>query len=123
MERNGGRIPQPVRDAVDHLEAVCAKQRIRWRAVVEAHEGVHESIVAAAESERIAEAYARLSGELRLFVIALRPLWSPETMAAHHRDLLDALEREGPPALRQHLADGEASVRRALGETPEAQRS
>ena len=114
LERNDGRIPQNVRDAVERLDRACARQRPPWRAIVEAHEGVHEAIVAAADSPRIAEAYGRLAGELRLFVIALRPLWTPATMAQHHRELLDALEREGPSALRRHIIEGEQSVLRAL---------
>ena len=114
LERNGGRMPQSVHNAVDELDRVCGRARTPWRAIVEAHEGVHEAIVAAADSPRIAEAYGRLAGEMRLFVIALRPLWTPATMAQHHRELLAALEREGPPALRRHIAEGEATVMRAL---------
>lgn len=114
LERHDGRVAVPVHDAVARLDAVCAAARPAWRRIVEAHEGVHEALVLAGESRRIAEAYARLSGEIRLFVIALRPLWTPATMAEHHRDLLAALERQGPQALRRHLDEGEATVRRAL---------
>jgi hypothetical protein len=31
-------------------------------------------------------------------------------MAAHHRKLVRELEREGTPALRRHLEEGEAAV-------------
>jgi hypothetical protein len=31
-------------------------------------------------------------------------------MAEHHERLLDALESEGPPALRRHLRDGAQTV-------------
>ncbi|WP_372790546.1 GntR family transcriptional regulator [Paraconexibacter sp.] len=115
LERHDGRVADEVHRAVADLDRVCARSSPPWRAIVEAHEGVHEALVRAGESERIAEAYARLSGELRLFVIALRPLWTPATMAEHHRRLLAALEREGPAALRRHLVEGEETVRRALG--------
>lgn len=114
LERHDGRVAAPVHAAVARLDAVCATRRPAWRRVVEAHEGVHEALVHAGESRRIAEAYARLSGEIRLFVIALRPLWTPATMAQHHRELLDALEDDGPAALRRHLREGEGSVRAAL---------
>ncbi len=114
LERNDGRVPGEVHEAVAALDRVCRRQTSPWRVIVEAHEHVHETLVDAGQSPRIAEAYARLSGELRLFVVALRPLWSPATMAEHHRELLAALEAEGPAALRRHLAEGEATVRRAL---------
>lgn len=114
LERHDGRVAASVHDAVARLDAVCAAAAPAWRRIVEAHEGVHEALVLAGDSARIAEAYARLSGEIRLFVIALRPLWTPATMAQHHRDLLAALEAQGPGALRRHLDEGEATVRRAL---------
>lgn len=114
LARHDGTVAAPVHAAVAELDRVCADPDAPWRAIVEAHEGVHEAIVHAAGSARLAEAYARLAGELRLFVIALRPLWTPATMAEHHRELLAALEAEGPGALRRHLAEGEATVRRAL---------
>ncbi|HEX8103716.1 MAG TPA: GntR family transcriptional regulator [Solirubrobacteraceae bacterium] len=114
LERHDGRVPRLVHDAVDRLGETCARANPPWRTIVTAHEGVHEALVAAGESRRIAGAYARLAGELRLFVVALRPLWSPATMAQHHRDLLKALEREGPPALRRHIEEGAATVLRAL---------
>lgn len=114
LERGDGRVAAAVHEAVARLDRACSPQRPRWGTVVRAHEGVHESLVAAAGSPRIAAEYARLAGELRLFVVALRPLWTPATMAQHHRDLLAALEADGPVALRRHLADGEATVQRAL---------
>lgn len=118
LERHDGRVAAPVHDAVTRLDAVCRSPRPAWRRIVEAHEGVHEALVLAGESRRIAEAYARLAGEIRLFVVALRPLWTPATMAEHHRDLLTALEERGPAALRTHLDEGKATVRRALGPLP-----
>ena len=71
---------------------------------------MHESIVAAAESPRIAAAYRQLTQELTLFLLALRPVWTPATMAEHHERLVRELESEGTPALRRHLEDGEAAV-------------
>jgi DNA-binding GntR family transcriptional regulator len=110
LERGGGRLPPPVRDAVGMMAAVCAQHDPPWSSVVDAHDAVHGALVAAAGSPRIERAYAALAGELRLFVTQLRPSWSLERMAEHHERLLTDLEREGPAPLRKHLADGLASV-------------
>jgi DNA-binding GntR family transcriptional regulator len=110
LERNDGRLPKPVHDAVRLMAAVCAQPDPPWSAVVDAHDHVHGALVAAAQSPRIARAYAALAGEMRLFVIQLKPRWSLERMAAHHERLLADLEREGPEPLRAHLAEGLASI-------------
>jgi DNA-binding GntR family transcriptional regulator len=112
LARNGGRMPKAVHDAVRLMAAVCAQPDPPWSAVVDAHDRVHSAIVAAARSPRIERAYAALAGELRLFVIQLRPAWTLERMAEHHERLLADLEREGPEPLRAHLAEGRASVSR-----------
>jgi DNA-binding GntR family transcriptional regulator len=112
LERHGGRLPDAVRAAVGRLAEVCARPEPPWSAVSEAHNGVHLAIVRAAESERIARAYDGLSGEMRLYLMALRPIWTLERMAAHHERLIEDLERSGPSALREHLRAGERSVLR-----------
>ena len=114
LERNGGRLPKPVHDAVRLMAAVCAQPDPPWSAVVDAHDQVHGALVAAAQSPRIARAYAALAGEMRLFVIQIKPRWSLERMAAHHERLLADLEREGPEPLRVHLAEGLASIAPAM---------
>ena len=106
LERHDGRLPKPVRDAVRLLDAVCSQPDPPWSAVVDAHGAVHGAIVAAARSPRLERAHAALAGELRLFVIQLKPSWSLDRMAEHHDRLLEDLEREGPPALRRHLDEG-----------------
>jgi DNA-binding GntR family transcriptional regulator len=78
--------------------------------VVDAHAAVHGALVTAAQSPRLARAYESLTGELRLFVIQLRPSWSLDRMAEHHERLLADIEREGPPALRRHLDEGRESI-------------
>ena len=113
LERNDGRLPKAVHDAVRLMDAVCAQPDPPWSAVVDAHDRVHGAIVAASRSTRIVRAYAALAGELRLFVIQIRPAWPLERMAEHHERLIADLEREGPEPLRAHLADGRASVARA----------
>jgi DNA-binding GntR family transcriptional regulator len=114
LERNDGRLPKPVHDAVRLMAAVCAQLDPPWSAVVDAHDQVHGALVAAAQSPRIARAYAALAGEMRLFVIQIKPRWSLERMAAHHERLLADLEREGPEPLRVHLAEGLASIAPAM---------
>ncbi len=58
----------------------------------------------------ILASYAALAGEMRLFVIQLKPGWSLDRMAQHHERLLTDLEREGPEPLRAHLDDGRRSI-------------
>ena len=110
LERGGGRLPKAVHDAVRLMAAVCAQHDPPWSAVVDAHDRVHGALVAAARSPRIERSYAALAGELRLFLIQLKPSWSLERMAEHHERLLADLERQGPDPLRAHLAEGRASV-------------
>ena len=110
LARNAGRLPKAVHDAVRLMAAVCAQPDPPWSAVVDAHDRVHGELVAAARSSRIERAYAALAGEMRLFVIGLRPSWSLERMAEHHERLLADLERHGPEPLRAHLAEGRASI-------------
>jgi DNA-binding GntR family transcriptional regulator len=110
LRRHDGRLPKPVHDAVRLMAAVCAQPEPPWSAVVDAHDHVHGALVAAAGSPRIERAYAALAGEMRLFVIELKPRWSLERMAEHHERLLADLERNGPAPLRAHLAEGLASI-------------
>jgi DNA-binding GntR family transcriptional regulator len=110
LERGAGRLPKAVHDAVRLMAAVCEQPDPPWSSVVEAHDAVHHALVAAAESPRILRAYEGLAGELRLFVIQIRPRWSLERMAEHHERLLADLERSGPEPLRAHLAEGLATL-------------
>jgi DNA-binding GntR family transcriptional regulator len=110
LDRNGGRLPKPAHDAVRLMAAVCEQPDPPWSAVVEAHDAVHHALVQAADSPRILRAYEALAGEMRLFVIQLKPSWSLEQMAEHHERLLADLEEQGPEPLRAHLAEGLASL-------------
>jgi DNA-binding GntR family transcriptional regulator len=110
LERHGGRLPDDVRHAVSRLSEVCARPAPAWSDVTDAHNEVHLALVRAADSERIARAYDSLAGEMRLFLMALRPHWSLERIAAQHEELIEELERIGPPALREHLRAGRESV-------------
>jgi DNA-binding GntR family transcriptional regulator len=114
LERHGGRLPAPVHAALAGLERACAGP---WSDVNEAHAALHGAIVAAAESPRIAAAHRALSGELRLFLLQLEPLWSPERMARDHAALVQGLEREGPEGLRVHLPESAAALAAAERDT------
>jgi DNA-binding GntR family transcriptional regulator len=110
LERNGNRLPEPVHEAVRRLREVCSMTSRPWGEVAQAHDDVHLALVRASGSERIQRAYDSLAGEMRLFVMALRPHWSLERMAAQHEELLEQLESQGPEALRNHLRAGRESV-------------
>jgi DNA-binding GntR family transcriptional regulator len=110
LRAGGGKLPAEVHEAVERMAAACERKRPSWQRISETHRDVHESIVAAANSPRIESAYRQLTQELTLFLLALRPVWTPAEMVAHHRRLVRELESEGPPALRRHLEDGEAAV-------------
>jgi DNA-binding GntR family transcriptional regulator len=110
LKLNDGKLPASVHQAVARLTAACERKRPTWRRISEAHSGVHESIVAAGQSERIEAAYRQLSQELTLFLMALKPVWTLEEMSGQHERLVRELESEGPPALRRHLEEGEAAV-------------
>lgn len=97
-------------EAVDALAKACRARRLVWRRVGEAHEEVHRALVDAARSPRISAAHRALAGELRLFVVQLRPLWSATEMVAHHEQLRAELRTDGPDAVRRHLAEGEHAV-------------
>jgi DNA-binding GntR family transcriptional regulator len=101
LERGGGRLPASVHEALARLEAACDGDS--WSAVNEAHAGLHGAIVGAARSPRIAAAHAALSGEMRLFLLALKPHLPPGELAADHAALVRGLEHDGPSVLREHL--------------------
>ena len=101
LERHGGRLPASVHETLQRLEAACEGDS--WREVNEAHADLHRAIVDVAGSPRIAAAHAALSGEMRLFLLALRPHIPAAQLAADHVALIRGLERDGPSILREHL--------------------
>lgn len=114
LERNGGRLPAAVHDDLARLAAATRTPRVAWSDVAALHAAFHAGIVAAARSDRLASEYARLTAELRLFLLQLRPVWTLARMRTHHEELVAGLESEGPAALRRHLQDGAAAVLAAL---------
>jgi DNA-binding GntR family transcriptional regulator len=110
LERHGGRLPSTVHDALRALLAVCRKRRPAWSEVTEAHDALHRALVEAGGSDRIAAAHAALEGEVRLFLVQLRPAWTLDRMAEGHEKLVADLERDGPDALREHLRESAEAV-------------
>ena len=102
LERHGGRLPGAVRAALAVLTAACERDAA-WSEVNDAHVALHSAIVAASDSPRIVAAHAALNGELLLFLLQLRPHLPLDELAADHVALVDGLERDGPPVLREHL--------------------
>ena len=103
LERNGGRLPPEVHAALERLQSACAGHDPPWSGINDAHAELHGEIVAASRSPRIAAAHAALSGEMRLFLVALKPHLDPSRVAADHAALVRDLERHGPAVLREHL--------------------
>jgi len=110
LARDPARLRGALRAAAADLRGVCESPDPGWSDVVEAHAHVHTALVDSADSPRLATAYAALDGEMRLFLMAMRPAWTLERMADHHDALADALPERGEDALRAHLADGRRSV-------------
>ena len=110
LERNGGRLPPAVHEALARLQAACAGDDPPWSAINEAHAELHGAIVAAAASPRIAAAHAALSGEMRLFLLALKPHVAADRLAADHAALIRDLERDSPGVLREHLRAAAATL-------------
>jgi len=105
LERNDGRLPLPVHAALEALQKACAGDDPPWSTINEAHAALHTAIVRAARSPRIAAAHAALSGEMRLFLLALKPHIPPQQLADDHGKLVEGLETVGPQVLREHLRE------------------
>jgi len=101
LERHRGRLPASVHETLQRLQVAC--ERDSWSAINEAHADLHRAIVDAAGSPRIAATHATLSGEMRLFLLALKPHIPAAQLAADHAALIRGLERDGPSILREHL--------------------
>lgn len=115
LERHGGRLPEAVHAGLSRLQEACRGADPPWSAVNEAHAGLHAALVAAAGSPRIAAVHATLSGELRLFLLALRPHLPADRLAADHEALVRGLERDGVGVLREHLRVAAATLTSAGG--------
>jgi DNA-binding GntR family transcriptional regulator len=103
LERHGGTLPPAVHAALHDLERACAGPRPAWSEVTDAHQALHAAIVEAAGSPRITAAHAALAGEMRLFLLQLKPHFTAAGLAEDHAALIARLERDGPAVLRAHL--------------------
>lgn len=104
LERGGGRLPASVHAAAQAFAALCcARDAPAWSRVVVAHNAVHTAIVDAAGVPRVQRAHAELSAELQLFLVQSRPHFTLRRLAADHVGLVVDLERQGTPALREHI--------------------
>ena len=88
----------PARDALERLGASAD-----WLEAERVHADFHRALVAASGSPRIIEAHAALGSELLLFLLHVRPHYTIESLVVEHRELLDAVQSEGPEAVREHL--------------------
>jgi DNA-binding GntR family transcriptional regulator len=104
LERDGGRLPTSVHQALDRLLSACRRER-PWGKVAQAHEALHHAIVLAAGSTRLADVHRQAGAELRLFVLQLPPTWTLERIADDHIELVRRLEAEGADALRPHIEE------------------
>lgn len=115
LERHVGLLPDAVHEALAALVRTCEEPDSPWSEVSHAHADLHGAIVAASESPRIVAAHAALTGELLLFLLQLQPHVDPETLAADHIALVEALEREGAGALRAHLRESAETLGARVG--------
>lgn len=113
LERGGGRLPPQVHEALARLEVACAGDDLPWGEVNAAHTALHAAIVSAAGSPRIAAAHESLSGEMHLFLLALRPHVAARELAEDHAALVRGLESDGPEVLRDHLRRSAETLTRA----------
>ena len=97
-------------EAVEALSLACRARRPSWPRITAAHSRLHSTLVASARSPRIAEAHGALLAEMSLFMMRLRPRWSPAQTAEHHERLIRDLPIQGEDAVRRHLEEGAAAV-------------
>lgn len=102
----------PVEQAVRALEAL--PEHTPWRQLTECHGRIHHEIVRAAGNDRLLEAYRGCEDELQLLFAVLRPDFSAQRLALLHRQLVDALQLGGEPALLALEDDLERSGRAAV---------
>nr|WP_279550526.1 FCD domain-containing protein [Leucobacter weissii] len=117
-DRHGSRWPERITErisaALDRLGA--AEDAGEWGRTLRAHGAVHQAIVDAAESPRIAEEYARLDGETMLMLSEIRIEYPRGSLVAEHRAYAQALIDEGEGLVRTHLAHSTELIRAARAE-------
>lgn len=115
-ERHGEHWPAavtaPIHAALARLDQ--AERTAGWGETTRAHSGFHQALVGAAGSARITESYARLDSEILVLLTHMRPDYPPGSLAPEHRDYLDAAQRDGGAAVREHLAHSTALIETAI---------
>lgn len=112
-----GRVPDGARQAVEDLSAV--PDGAPWRDVVEPDMRFHRAVIDAADSDRIARAYASVQAEVQLCMVQLRHHYErPSQVAAEHTELLAAIEAGDPDhadrLFRRHLTEAVQNLSTAL---------
>lgn len=74
-----------------------------WFAVNRAHAAVHNSIVAAARSERVSETYSQLTSEMLLLLTGVRSHYPRGSLEAEHRNYLNEIQTGDASVVRTHL--------------------
>ncbi|HPB73314.1 MAG TPA: GntR family transcriptional regulator [Phycicoccus sp.] len=114
--RHGRHWPESVTTAIETaVEALAAADHAgaEWPTVARAHSRVHAAIVEAADSPRIAAAYAALDDEILLLLRHVRPHYEPGALATEHNAYVGSLPRRGAAAVRDHLAHSTDVIRAA----------
>lgn len=81
----------------------AAGREVDWLEVERVHLEFHRALVSASGSPRIIETHDALGGEMLLFLLRVRPHYTPAALAAEHRALLDDARARGGDAVRAHL--------------------
>jgi DNA-binding GntR family transcriptional regulator len=113
LERDRERFLADLTAAAAEFAALCRRPRMPYKRISAGHNAYHDVIASAAGNGRLRAAHQALAGELRLFMLHLKPVWTREELAAHHEALPGEIAREGEAAVRRHLEDGRRAV---LGE-------
>jgi DNA-binding GntR family transcriptional regulator len=114
LQRDPQGLHTSLTEAVEELAALCRRPRAPWKRITEAHNRVHETIAASAGNARMHAAHEALAGELRLFMLHLKPVWTREEIARHHEELPGEIRELGETAVRRHLEAGQRAVLGAI---------
>lgn len=123
-ERHGGRWPgttlAPILEKIQELaEAEVAGD---WFTINRAHAAVHNSIVRAANSARISEAYEQLTSETLLLLTGLSTHYPRGSLVSEHRTFLEQIQSGDGAVVRDHLGHTTELIRRLRTTSARAQR-
>jgi DNA-binding GntR family transcriptional regulator len=110
LRRHPEKLQRDLTTAVERLAVLCRRRGTPYKRITEAHTDVHDVIAASPGNARMHAAHQALAGELRLFMLHLKPVWTREELAVHHLALPGQIARDGEDAVRRHLEDGQRAV-------------